>query len=57
VYDSNRKLVDAEFLEFDKYGRGLLKLTADGTDVSDAMVKDGYAVAYFGGTKGVAVDG
>lgn len=51
MFDLNQKLVDAEFLKFDKYGRPLVKLEAEGVDVSQEMIRSGLAIAYFGGTK------
>jgi len=37
----------------DKFGRCLAQLWADGVDVSDFMIKEGYARAYDGGTKSI----
>ncbi len=48
---TSRKNIDAD-LDSDKYGRYLATLfTEDGTDINDLLVKEGLAVAYFGGKK------
>jgi endonuclease YncB( thermonuclease family) len=46
------KMVFLENVEYDKYGRILAEvLTDNGVNVSDWMIKGGYAVDYDGGTK------
>ena len=46
------KMVSFIDVEYDKYGRILAEvLTEDGINVSDWMIKCGYAVTYDGGTK------
>ena len=46
------KMVVLTDVEYDKYGRILAEvLTEDGINVSDFMIKGGYAVEYDGGTK------
>lgn len=44
-------LVDAEFFEFDKYGRPLVKLYVNNQCVNDQMIKSGFGKVYYGQTK------
>lgn len=36
---------------YDKYGRRLIRLSVDGEDVADTLVREGLAVAYTGGKR------
>ncbi len=45
------QIVSIECFEFDKYGRLLVTITQDGTDINALMIEKKYAVPYFGGTK------
>lgn len=45
------QIVSIECFEFDKYGRLLVTITKDGTDINALMIEKKYAVPYFGGTK------
>ena len=36
---------------YDKYGRILAKMTVDGMDVADILVREGLAVRYTGGKR------
>jgi len=36
---------------YDKYGRVLAQMAVNGRDVADTLIKEGYAVAYRGGTR------
>jgi endonuclease YncB( thermonuclease family) len=46
------ELMDVELLEFDKYGRILIKLYGkDGHCINDQMVQEGFGKPYFGGKK------
>lgn len=44
-------ILDVELLNYDKYGRILIKIFKDGNCVNDQMVKEGYGKPYFGGHK------
>lgn len=44
-------LLDVELLEYDKYGRILVKLYRDGVCINDQMVQEGFGKPYFGGHK------
>lgn len=45
------KLLNAEFFDYDKYGRPLVKLFVKGCCINDQMVKDGHGKPYYGQTK------
>lgn len=44
--------IEAAFAGFDRYGRRLVSLRLDGVDLADSMIRQGYARAYDGGTRG-----
>ena len=45
------KRVEVQTFKRDKYGRYLAKIFIDSVCINDAMIAEGYAVAYFGGAK------
>lgn len=45
------QIVSIECFEFDKYGRLLVTITKDGTDINALMITNKHAVPYFGGAK------
>lgn len=47
----NANVIELTDLQRDKYFRLLAKVKVDGNDVSEALIAEGYAVAYDGGTK------
>eukprot|EP00899_Mesostigma_viride_P005150 jgi/Mesvir1/14636/Mv05306-RA.1 len=46
VLDTNTKLIDVEMGRFDAFGRVLSTLYADGIDVNQAMIREGYAIPF-----------
>jgi endonuclease YncB( thermonuclease family) len=44
-------LVDVELLDFDKYGRILIKIYNNKVCVNDQMIREGFGKPYFGGKK------
>lgn len=44
-------LIDVELLDFDKYGRILIKIYNNGVCINDQMVQEGFGKPYFGGHK------
>jgi endonuclease YncB( thermonuclease family) len=51
-----RQIVDGADISFwheghDKYGRELIRLSADGRDVGDALIREGLAVRYDSGSR------
>jgi endonuclease YncB( thermonuclease family) len=44
-------VLDIELLEYDKYGRILIKIYKNGVCLNDQMVKEGFGKPYFGGRK------
>jgi micrococcal nuclease len=44
-------IVEAEFLEYDKYGRILINIFINDTTVSSLLISGGYAYEYTGGKK------
>lgn len=47
------KIVQIHCGDFDKYGRLLCKIFYENVNINELMIQDGYAVAYFGGTKNI----
>lgn len=47
----NAKVIELTDLQRDKYFRLLAEVKVDGNNVSEALIAEGYAVAYDGGTK------
>ena len=46
------KILYVHFYKNDKYGRPLIEIFLDNRDsISDIMIKKGYAISYFGGSK------
>lgn len=43
--------LDAVLGRYDRYGRRLVRLSLDGTDVAQTLVSEGYAVRYNGGRR------
>ena len=46
ILDTNTKLIDASMGRFDAFGRVLATLYADGVDVNQAMIQEGYATPF-----------
>lgn len=51
LLDSNTKIIQVECGEFDKYGRLLVKLFADGKCANQVLIEENFAKAYDGRTK------
>ncbi len=45
------KIIDCEFMQNDKYGRPLAKISIGNKDISELMIEKGHAKPYDGGTK------
>ncbi len=45
------KIIDCEFMQNDKYGRPLVKISIGNKDISELMIEKGHAKPYHGGTK------
>jgi endonuclease YncB( thermonuclease family) len=51
MIDKNTKTINVECLNFDKYGRLLVKIFSNGVDIGKYMVCKKLAKEYYGGTK------
>lgn len=51
LLDTNTKIINVECLNFDKYGRLLVKLNSDNIYINQCLIDEGFANPYDGGTK------